>query len=265
MSDHGLRRVDLHVLRRVSKSIFDCSCLEQVVVMCACSVGIDIINLFRLHACFLHGQFHSHSGTFAVLCRGSNVVCVAGCAISHKFRVDFRASCFRMLQLFQNNNSGTLAQHESVSVLIKRTGSVFRIICCGKRRQGCKSRDSCRTYRSLCTAGYHYVRVSVLDGAERVSDAMRTGSTGCYHVCTFSFQAKLNGNISCRHVGNHQRNHQRIHLIRSLCQDLLIVCLHTLQTSDTGAHNNAAAERIFIFHVQSRIFESLFRRSNRIL
>ena len=38
-------------------------------------------------------------------------------------------------------------------------------------------------------------------------DTMSAGCTGSYYVNALSFQPKLYGNISCRHIRNHQRNH----------------------------------------------------------
>ena len=121
MSDHGLCRIHYNILCRVAKRELDRFCLEQVIMMGACSVGIDIINLLRSHIRFLHGKLHSHSRAFSVLCRGSDVVCVSGRSVSHQLCVDLRASGLGMFQLFQDNDTRSLAQDKSVSVLVKRT------------------------------------------------------------------------------------------------------------------------------------------------
>src|SRR5699024_5311808 len=131
-------------------------------------------------------------------------------------------------------DSCSLSENETISVFIKRTGSMLRIICRGQGCQSCETSDACRADRRLCSACHHYISVAVLDRTERIADAVRAGSTCCDNVGTFSFQSKLDGNISCSHIGDHQRNHQRVYLVRPLCEDLFVVRLNTLKASDTG-------------------------------
>ena len=130
MSDHGLCRVDNNILCRVSESQLDRLCLEQVIVMCACSVRVDVIDLLRSHLRLFHCELHCHTRALSVFCRRSDMVGIACRSVSHELSIDLRASRLRVLQRLENNDTGTLAQNKSVPVLVKRAGSMLRIICC---------------------------------------------------------------------------------------------------------------------------------------
>ena len=83
MAHHGFCGVYLYFSGMVSQCQLDSLCLKQVIVMSAGSMGIDIVNIFRLNACVLNGILHGAGRTASVLCRGGDVVCVTGCTVTH--------------------------------------------------------------------------------------------------------------------------------------------------------------------------------------
>ena len=91
---------------------------------------------------------------------------------------------------------------------------------------------------------------------------MGTGCTRGYYIDAFALHAKLDGNISCCHIADHQRNQKRIYTARSFFQKFLILTLNGLQASDTGTNAYAHAERIFLAHIKSCILNSLSGRCN---
>ena len=56
---------------------------------------------------------------------------------------------------------------------------------------------------SFCTACYHYICLTMLDGTECFADGMGTGCTCSYYIDAFSLKTKLDRNISCCHVADH--------------------------------------------------------------
>ena len=109
----------------------------------------------------------------------------------------------------------------------------------------------------LCTACYHHVCITILDSTECLTDGVGTGRTCSYHVNALALHAKLNGNISCCHVADHQRNQERVHTARAFVQKLFVLALYGLQASDTGTDAHAHAERIFLTHIKSCILHCL--------
>ena len=182
---------------------------------------------------------------------------VTGCAVSYQFRIDFRVSCLCMLQLFQDNDSCAFAHHETVAVLIKRNRSSRRIFRIGQCSQAGKTCHAQRTDAALCTSRHTYVRIPVLDRAECVSDGMGAAGTCRHNAGTFSFRSQVNGNVSCRHIGDHHRNRERIYFGRLSRLDLCLCRLAGLQVTDAGTDDHAYAVRILVRHIQPCVRESL--------
>ena len=201
--------------------------------MCTCSMSIDIIYLIRCHTCLFHCKLHCHSGSFSVLCRGCDMISISCRAISCEFCVNLCTSRFCVFKFFQNYNPGSFSEDKSIPVLIKRAGSCHRIFICRQCCQRSKSCNSGRTDTALCTPCNTDIQVTILNRTECISDTVRSRCTCCHNICTLSFQAKLNGYISCCHIGDHQRNHQWIYTRRSFCLDLVIILLYTAKTSNT--------------------------------
>ena len=91
-----------------------------------------------------------------------------------------------MLKFLKNNNAGTFTQYKTAAVFIERKGTFFRIIGWRKRRQCTESGNRTWTYGCLGSSGYHDICLSVLNAAERITDIIRTGRTGSYHVDGFT-------------------------------------------------------------------------------
>ena len=97
MADHGLGGADLHVVGVVAQGQLDGLGLEQVVVVGAGSVCIDLVDVSRGDSRILDGVQHGSGSATAVLRRGGDVVGVAGCAVAHNLGQNLRASGFGVL------------------------------------------------------------------------------------------------------------------------------------------------------------------------
>ena len=67
-------------------------------------------------------------GTFAILGRSGDVVCIAGETIADDFGIDFGATCLFMFQFFENDNAGALAHDETVTVAVIGARCLLRIV-----------------------------------------------------------------------------------------------------------------------------------------
>ena len=180
------------------------------------------------------------------------------CTVANQLGIDSCASCLCMLQFLKNYDSGTFTENKTASFFIKRNGrscSIFGLCQCGKC---CKSSHACRTDTAFGSTCKHNFSIAILDRTECITDTVSSGCTSCHHICTFAAESQLNRNVSCRHVGNHHRNHQWIYFSRSLGEDFFIVVFYLRKTSDTRTNNNTHTERILFFHIKASILKSFF-------
>ena len=85
---------------------------------------------------------------------------------------------------------------------------------------------------------------------------MSTCGTGCHYINALSLKTELNCHVSCCHITDHQRNQKRIYPAWPFIQQLFILTLNGLKTSDTRADTDADPERIFLLSVNSGILQS---------
>ena len=228
-------------------------------------MGINIGYILWGYAAVLKGVKHGVCCPFPVLCGGSDMISVAGAAVAKHLRVNAGPSFSGMLQFLQNQDSCPFSHDKSAAVLVKGKAAAVRVIHTGKGGQGAEACNSQRGNGALRPPCHHHVRFPVLDTAECLSDGVGSCGAGSHYVEAFPFQTKLNGNISGRHVGDHQRDKQGIYPGRPLAGKLVILSLHGLQASDPGAHGAAHTIRILSFHLKPRIRNSLLSSGYSIL
>ena len=180
------------------------------------------------------------------------------CTVANQLSIDSCASRLCMLQFFKNYDSGTFTKNKAASFFIKRNGRSCSIFCFGKSSKSSKTSYTGRTDTTLGSTCQHDFRIPILNCTECITNAVCSGCTSCHHICTFAAESQLNRNVSCRHVGDHHRNHQWIYFSRSFGEDLFIVVFYLRKASDTGSDNNAHTERIFFFHIKASILKSFF-------
>ena len=80
-----------------------------VVVRRACAVCIDVIDIVRRDPGILDGHVNGLCSTFTLRIRRRDVICIGGGTVSYDFTVDLSTSVFSVFQLFQDQESCTLA------------------------------------------------------------------------------------------------------------------------------------------------------------
>ena len=170
-----------------------------------------------------------------------------------------------MFQLFQNHYPGAFPHDKAFPLPVKRNGTPVWIGTVRKRCQRGEAGNPQGRHGSLRAACHAHVRLSILNGAECLSDGIGACGTGCGHIQTLALQPIENADIPRSHIGNHQRHEQRIHSARALFRQPGILSLRCLEAAHTAAHNASHPVSVLLFHIQRRVRQGLSRRCHRIL
>ena len=156
------------------------------------------------------------------------MVSIRRTAITDQLRIDLRSASLCMLQLFQYHYRRAFSHNETIAVFVEGNRSSLRIFtkrqCCQCGKSG--NADGCnRTFRS---SGYHHVCITVLDRTICFSDGMCTGCTGSHNVQALALQPIGNADITCCHVGDHQRHQHGSYPAGTFFLQAVIFPLHGL-------------------------------------
>ncbi len=104
-------------------------------------MGVDVVDIVRRQAGALQRHRHAAVRAIAIFRRCGDVVSVTGKAVTDDFGINLCAARLGMFQLLQNDDAGTFAHDETVTVAIIGTGCLLRIVVMlgGKRLAGGKA------------------------------------------------------------------------------------------------------------------------------
>ena len=145
-------------------------------------VRIDIRDIFLCKTRIRHRVLHGFGRPGAVFRRRSDMISIGRAAITGHLRIDFCASRFGVLQLFQYYHSRPFSHHEAAPLLVKRNRTPLRILAGRQRRQRRKTAHTDRTDTALRAARDHHFGVPVLNGTERFTDGICARSAGRHHI-----------------------------------------------------------------------------------
>ena len=141
------------------------------------AVGVDIVDVARLHPRLLERHPHRDLGALALGMRRGDVIGVARQAVADDLGIDFRAACLGVLIFLEHHHARALAHDKAVAALVVGAAGLLRPVVeahVERARLG-ETRDPERIDRSLGAPRKHDVGVVILDHPRRVADRMRPG------------------------------------------------------------------------------------------
>ncbi len=138
---------------------------------------IDIVNIRRFQTGIIQSITHGPEAAIAVLCRGGDMMGIAGHSITCYFGIDGGPPGPGAFVFFQNDNAGPLTHDEAVSIPVIGPGSLFRCIVEARRHGagGHKAGHTQTADRGFRPAGDHHVSITVFDHPGGISDGMGPG------------------------------------------------------------------------------------------
>ena len=106
--------------------------------------------------------------------------------------------------------------------------------------------------RCLRTARDHNVRFPALHHTERVADTVRPRRACRHDTGDRAVQTVVDGNLSCRHIGNHHWNEEGADALGTFVEKPLIGTMHGLDAADARTDIGADAVMILCVEVKPR-------------
>ena len=172
-----------------------------------------------------------------------------------------------MLQLLENQRSGTLADHEAVAVLVKGTRSVLRVVVARRKRlHGVETADRRLVYGSLRTSGHHDVGLAVANGLHGGNHTVVRRCTGRNRTVVRAHESVFHRDEAGGNVGNHAGNEEgakpRGSIPGGIAQTLVE---ERFESSDTRAPDYADLLLVDLLQVKARILYGLRSGDQSIL
>ena len=165
-----------------------------------------------------------------------------------------------MFVFLQHEHTGTFSHDESASFLIEGNGGPGRVIGFTQGAHGMKACHGKWSDAAFCTACGHDVCISVPDVMESLANGVGGGSAGCDQTGAASLEAQADGGYSCCHIGDAHRDEERGNTVKSFFQRLGVLAFYNVQAADAAGNIDAAAERVFLIHIQAALPEGFVCR-----
>jgi len=179
---------------------------------------------------------------------------IAGKAVTDKFAMDSCAPFERVRQGLEDDNSGTLADDETVAVNVEWATCFFGfLVASGDRPHRIEAGHAHRGDRRFRSAGDHDVGVTVGDETGRIPDRAGAGGACGDGAIDRPFCPESNGNMAGGEVGQDGGNREGGHLPRTALQDGDFFPFDGGQSADARADDDAGPFRSFLSDGQTRI------------
>ena len=120
VADHALGAADGELVGVLAEDLLDGLGLGHVAQSVLVPWALMYSMSSGLMRASLQGQLHGLGGAAALGMRGGDVVGVGGAAVAEQFGIDAGAALLGVLEFFEDEDAGALAQDEAVAVLVER-------------------------------------------------------------------------------------------------------------------------------------------------
>ena len=233
MPGHRLGRAHRDLLRVLAERMLDRNGLGDVACRRRGAVGVDVIDLLRIELGVAHRVLHRTTRTVAVIRRQRDVRGIRRHAEADKLRMDAGAARLGELVIFENEHAGTVAEHETVAILVPGTRSALRIVIA--RRQCTRLAETSHAGRRgtrLGTTGNDDVGISGLNQAHADTNGMSGRCTGRHGSEARAGQTEIDRDVARHHVDDRSWNEEGRDASRPLLRHLLHFFLDEPDTTD---------------------------------
>ncbi len=206
MTGHGFGRGDRRAV--VAEHFADRTQLFHVAYRRRGTVGVQVVD-WGINA--VHRHLHA---TYRAFAGWRNHVGAVRCGtVTHDLSVDVRATCQRVLQLFNHNHTAAASDNETITVCVIGTGGfIWRLVVFGRQRAHSVEFTGHFPAQFLAAASKNDVLFTQLDLLNRITDAVRgsrtRGADGVVHTVDFERGRQARGNRRTHGFGHHVRTYR---------------------------------------------------------
>ena len=234
--------------RRVAEQPLDRAQLDLVAQRRGRAVGVDIVDVRRVQPGALQRRLHGAEAAVAVRCRRGHMVGVAGQAVADHLGVNLGAPLLGVFQLFQDDDTGPLAHHETVAVLVPRPRRAGRLVVeVGRQRLGLgEAGQADAADGRLRAAGDHHVGIVECDQPRGIADGVRAGRAGGDHGMVGTLVAVADLHLAGHQIDQRAGDEVRRHPAGAALVQHDGLFLDGGQTADAGADHGAGAQLVLV-------------------
>ena len=171
---------------------------------------VDITNHLRLNIRILERSDHRTRNTLSTCSRLCHVIRITRHTVTTKLAINVSSTRFRVFKTFENNNTSTFADDETIAACLKRTGClcwVVVILRCHRLHVAEPGNTNLRD-SGFCSTADHDICSAAADDFKGIAQGMRTSRTSGDNGGVWPFGAGDNRNMTGCHICNHHRNEE---------------------------------------------------------
>ena len=224
-------------------------------------VGVDVHDVLRLDLRLGEGAQDRARSAATGRVRLGDVVGIGGDAGTEHLGIDLRAAGLGVFLGLEDQDAGTLAQHEAVAAGVPGPGDGRRVAgVLGERHHVRERRHRQRVDGGLGAAGEHDVGSAEADLVQGEGDALVAGRTGRDGRVGGAPGTEEQAHVGCGCVGHQHRHRERGHAARALVTQEVVVVEEGGHAADAGGDGDAEAVLVDVGVLEAGVLPSLHGR-----
>ena len=229
---------------------------------------VDVVDVFGLHFSIFKGSLHNEVCTQAFGVRSCDVVCVSRHTYACNFAINLCATCFSVLQFFEDKDTCTFAHDKTITALAEGTWSMSRIIVASRE---CVHRVEA-TYTagpnsSFGTTSNHCIGLAQTNEVKGICQGIGWRGTSRGSGVVRAVETILNRNLSWSNVSNHFGDEEGVELRTFILVHGIVTSFffEGVNTTDTNTKYHTNAVFVDSFEVPATVLDSLHSSNECIL
>ena len=183
-------------------------------------------------------------------------------AVARELAIDRRATCLRVIVLFQHENSGAFSEDKAVTSDVPRPAGSGRIVVTRRQRaRGAESADAKRRDARFGSTGDHDLGVAVFDQPGGFAETVVSRRACADGREIRPFVTVVDRHQARDHVDNRSGNKERRNLAHAAMRVSLLRLLDHRQSADAGSNADADAFLVPAIIVEPGISDGFHRRN----